>query len=1049
MLLGKMRGKSGQREPGKCGGPQRVSLLALFGCAGNLFRPEPAEKKRVFLFRSFLLAPFRCSRNIFRPEPAEKKRAFVTCISLLAPFLWANNILRIRISAKKSGFFNILHGTYFFLALFCGVTTVSAQRSYKPSSVLASGAWYKIAISQPGVYRMDLAFLNSLGMSTGNLASSSLRLFGNGGAMLAEANNGEWKDDLQENAIMVVDGGDGILNGSDYVLFYANGPDQWIRDSANQRFIHQKNLYSDQSFYFLSAGGTGLRIPLVNNPSSPNVSVNSFSGRFFHELDTMNFLASGKEWYGEEFSSAPGRVLTRNFSVNIPNIVTGSSAVLQSRLMARSVGAGSSFAVRINNNPAGQANIAPVGNGQFDFFGRETTQLSPAILSQPAITIGYTYNPGSFNAQGWLNWFELFYRQQLSLNGINQLGFRDWASVGNNTGEFIIANAGSTTQVWEVTDPLRPVQWQGNLAGNEFRFVNDCSRLREYIAFNATNFLTPVSAGKVNNQDLHNTSAADHIIVTHPSLLSQAQRLANFHQQRNGLRVKLVTTDQVFNEFGGGAADPVAIRDFLKMYYDRYGTDAANKPRYLLLFGDASYDYKNRLDNNTNFVPSYQNNVSLDILSTYTSDDFFGFLDDNEDINSGNVINYLDIGIGRVPAKNIEEAKNFADKAEAYFNPQSFGPWRNNLTFIADDEDQNLHLQDAEFITNTAVQADTSIDIEKIYLDAYRQESGSDGSRYPQANQASNNQVFNGTLMWNFTGHGGPRRLAEETIVDQDIVNAWNNPNRLPLFITATCDFAPYDNPLQASLGENILLRPKTGAIALMTTTRIVFAFSNRIMNNNYMQFALQRDANGNYRSLGDAVKDAKNYTYQTSPDINNNRKFTLLGDPAMTLAFPLLNVVPVRINEIPVSQTDTLSATEKITIEGEVRDTQNNLLSSFNGNVFPTVFDKLQQVSTLANDPGSQVTSFPARTNIIFKGKVTAANGRFSFTFKVPKDINYQFGNGKISLYAENGNQDGKGSFTGFLVGGAAASADNDKIGPEIKTYLNDEKFVNGGVSN
>ncbi len=244
-----------------------------------------------------------------------------------------------------------------------------------------------------------------------------------------------------------------------------------------------------------------------------------------------------------------------------------------------------------------------------------------------------------------------------------------------------------------------------------------------------------------------------------------------------------------------------------------------------------------------------------------------------------------------MPAKNIEEAKNFVDKVEAYFSPQSFGPWRNNLTFIADDEDQNLHLQDAEIITTTATTVAPVFNKQKIYLDAFRQESGSGGSSYPQANQAINNQVFNGTLIWNFTGHGGPRRLAEETILDQDIVNSWNNPNRLPLFITATCDFAPYDNPLINSIGENILLRPKTGAIALMTTTRVVFAFSNRIMNNNYLQFALQPDANGRYRSLGDAVKDAKNYTYQTSADITNNRKFTLLGDPALTIAFPVLKV--------------------------------------------------------------------------------------------------------------------------------------------------------------
>lgn len=465
--------------------------------------------------------------------------------------------------------------------------------------------------------------------------------------------------------------------------------------------------------------------------------------------------------------------------------------------------------------------------------------------------------------------------------------------------------------------------------------------------------------------------------------------------------------------------------------------------------GDASYDYRDRLADNTNFVPAYENNISLDVLNTYASDDFFGFLENNEDINSGIVINTLDIGIGRVPAKNHTEAKNFVDKVEAYSSTQSFGPWRNNLLFIADDEDQNLHLQDAETVSAAASSAAPVFNQQKIYLDAFRQESGSGGSRYPQVNQAISNEVFNGVLIWNFNGHGGPARLTDETILDQDMVNTWSNANRLPLFITATCDFAPYDNPRINSLGENILLRPNTGAIALMTTTRVVFAFSNRIMNDNYLRFALQPDANGKYRSLGDAVKDAKNFTYQSSADITNNRKFTLLGDPAMTLAFPLIQARPLRINGIPVSQTDTMQATEKITIDGEVTDLQGNSLTDFNGTVYPTVFDKPRQVTTLGNDPGSQPVGFSVQTNQLFSGKATVTNGRFTFSFTVPKDINYQYGNGKISLYAENGTKDGTGFFAGFLVGGSASANNNDREGPVIKPYLNDERFVNGGLTN
>lgn len=932
--------------------------------------------------------------------------------------------------------------------LFLSFFAVS-QRTYGPGSVLESGNWYKLSVRNQGVYKIDIPFLNGLGINTNNLASTSIRLYGNGGGMLPEANTGLWQDDLHENAIMVMDGGDGIINGSDYILFYAKGPDDWVKDSVNQRFSHRKNIYSDKSYYFLTLKDNGKRITTNPVVPVPNIIINSFSDRYFHETDTVNFLRSGKEWYGEEFSSLPGRTLSRNFSISIPNFQAGNPIIFKTNCVARTVGVSGRFDININAQPSVQLIINPVQGGQYDLFAQQATAISSTNVTTGNININFSYVPGSFNSQGWLNWFEIFARRNISLNGIDQLLFRDWLSVGNINGEFIVTNATEGTQVWEITDPLNPVKMQGAFINNEFRFVNNCSPLREYVAFNPVNFLTPVSVGKISNQNLHNSTPFDFLIVTHPSLFQQAERLAQIHRQQNGLRTLVVTSDQVFNEFASGSPDPVAIRDFVKMYWDRYGANTAEKPKYLLLLGDASFDYKDRIKNNTSLIPAYESSLSLDPLSTYTSDDFFGFLDDNEDINSGAVINLLDIGIGRVPAQNIEQAKNFVDKVEVYFSSKSFGAWRNNLTFVADDEDNNLHFQDAEIITATATSTTPLFNQQKIYLDAFQQETGPGGSRYPQANQASDNQIYNGSLIWNYNGHGGSSRLAEENIIDQSIVNNWNNSLKLPLFITATCDFAPYDNPDINSIGENILLRSKTGGIAMMTTTRPVFAFSNRIINNNYILFALQPDINGKYRSLGDAVKDAKNYTYQTFSDIANNRKFTLLGDPALTLGFPEFKIRVIKVNGIPASTADTLSATEKIVIEGEVTDVQGNVLTGFNGHIHPSVFDKPQITHTLANDPGSQVAAFQTQTNVLFRGKSSVENGRFEFTFKVPKDINYNYGNGKLSLYAEDGAKDANGFFTNFIVGGAGNNAGTDNAGPQIKLFLNDEKFVNGGITN
>jgi hypothetical protein len=660
-----------------------------------------------------------------------------------------------------------------------------------------------------------------------------------------------------------------------------------------------------------------------------------------------------------------------------------------------------------------------------------------------------SFVPGSFNAQGWLDWFEFNGRAQLAKVNGAQLLFRDWLSVGpGNIASFTIANNVAGMSVWDITEPLQPQIINGIVNGNNFIFTADAQRLHEYVAFTVADAFIPKAIGKIAAQDLHNTTPADYLIISYPAFIQQAQRLADFHKQHDAYTYNVVSTDQVYNEFSSGNTDPVAVRDFVKMYFDKYGTDPAKKPKYLLLFGDASYDYKDRLKNNTNYVPAWETSLSLDPLSTYASDDFFGFLGDQEDINSGLVSNDLDIGIGRVPAKNMDEAKNFVDKLISYYAPTSFGPWRNNLSFIADDEDQDLHLQDAEIISNTATQTAPLFNTRKIYLDAFHQESGAGGSQYPEANLAIDNQVYNGTLILNYNGHGGANRLAEETILDQSIVNKWNNPGKLPLMITATCDFAPYDNPALNSLGENLLIRPKTGAIALMTTTRVVFASSNRIMNDNYIRYAMQRDANGRYRTLGDAMKDAKNFTYQTSPDISNNRKFTLLGDPATTIGFPSMNVSITRVNGLPSNQADTLSATEKIVMEGRINDLQGNLLNSFNGFVYPVLFDKPATIQTLGNDASSPVTTFSAQSNVLFRGKASVTGGLFHFEFRMPKDINYQYGKGRLSLYANTDLSDANGLFNEFLIGGIFSGAGNDTEGPKINAWLNDEKFVNGGIT-
>ncbi|RYY89886.1 MAG: type IX secretion system sortase PorU [Chitinophagaceae bacterium] len=924
---------------------------------------------------------------------------------------------------------------------------LKAQRTWKPHSVLASGSWYRIAVSADGVYKLDAAFLGSLGLG-GTVPSAQLRVFGATAGMVPESNVDLRVDDLEEIALAVVDGGDGTLSGSDYALFFGQGPHTWKKDSVNRAFVHQKNLYSEQTYYFITVGGNGKRIATLPPNSGGAQQVTSFNERIFYEKDSVNFLNSGKDWWGEEFSSLPGRSLSRSFALDAPDALSGSQVQLSTRVAARSIGSGSSFALSLNGQPALQVPVLAVTGIFNDLFAQQRSATGFTFFSGNGMNIGYTYVPAAPNAQGWLDWLEVQYRRALTLPAGRQLLFRDWNSVAGGDAHFRLVGAGTSTQVWEVTDPFNARLLSSTVSGSTLTFGANTDRLREYVAF-TNDFLSPVAAGSIPNQDLHAATAADLLIVTHPGFLQQAAQIADFHRQHDNLRVAVATTDQVYREFAGGSPDPGAIRDFAKMYYDRFRGSWGASGKYLLLLGRGSFDYKDRVRNNTNFVPVYESPISLDPLSTYASDDFFGFLDDNEDINSGLLLNTLDIGIGRIPARTAAEAQNFVDKLLAYHSPASFGPWRNNATFVADDQDFNLHLEDAEIMAATTAAQDPFLNETKIYLDAYRKEGGTAGGTYPQANAAINNNILNGTLIWNYSGHGGYARLAEETIVDQSIVNNWSNAGRLPLFVTATCDFAPYDLPGVNSLGEDLLLRPRTGAIALMTTNRVVFAFSNRLLNNNYLQVALQPDANGRYKTLGEAVQASKNLTYATSGDLTNNRKFALIGDPAMTIGFPRNRVRPLLVNGHPIAVADTLSATEFAEIDGEVTDGAGARLNDFNGSVSLTLYDKPQTVRTLGNDPSSNPVPFQAQTASLFRGKVTATAGRFQFRFRLPRDINFQYGAGRMSFYAQDSSRDATGVSSNVLIGGLAPGAITDNEGPQIRAWLNDERFVNGSITN
>ena len=523
------------------------------------------------------------------------------------------------------------------------------------------------------------------------------------------------------------------------------------------------------------------------------------------------------------------------------------------------------------------------------------------------------------------------------------------------------------------------------------------------------------------------------VIVSHPDFFSAANRLADFHLEKDNMNSIVVTPQQIYNEFSSGMQDVSAIRDFLKHQYNKENSAL----KYLLLFGDGSYDPKNRVENNTNFIVTYQSANSTHPTQTYVTDDYFGLLDDDEGLFINDLV---DIGIGRFPVATLKEANVLVDKVERYYEKSSFGSWRNDVAFIADDgdaNDGNTHMWQADSLANHLADNYDEINIQKIYLDNYYQESTPGGPRSSATQSAINNKVDKGALLINYTGHGGPLGLTQERILEVDQINKWSNIDNLPLFMTATCKFSYFDNPEEKSAGEYVLLNENGGAIALLSTTRLVFVGPNYNLNTKFIQNIFKKQ-DGEFPRLGDLFKTTK----VLSGTSVNNRNFTLLGDPALRLAYPQYDVRTTIVS-------DTLKALSEVTIEGEIEE-GGFFISDFNGTIYPTVYDKELIKTTLGQE---SCTPMPYRdqNNILYKGAATVKDGKFSFSFIVPKDIAYNYGAGKISYYAVSDDEnpvDASGSEKEFVIGGSADNVVYDYDEAELSLFINTRTFKDGGIT-
>lgn len=916
------------------------------------------------------------------------------------------------------------------LFVFGLLTSAWADSSrYASESVLNSGKWVKIQVAEDGIYKLTAADLKKMGFS--NL--DKVAVYGYGGWPLDEDFSTTYIDDVPEVA---------VWRGADYLLFYGKGPRKWEYSSSDKSFIHTNNPYSNYGYYFVTEKETtGRTMEKAASAAGATLQVTTFDDYVLHEEELVSVNSSGRELYGESFTST----LSRDFTISVPGITNDEGKATLS-FISRGNG---TITMNVDGNALISGSVS-VPSDEYE-VARELYRERAWMADKGEtvkVNIGYS-TTGHKNVH--LNYFRLQMKRQLKVYD-NYTFFRSLSARGNAS-RFVIQGADASTLVFDVTDGVNPQQMETSLNGTELSFsIPASASLREFVVVKPSQIKAPVTVGEVANQNLHALPQQDMIIIAQPNFTTQAERLAEAHRTKDNLTVWVVTPESIYNEFSSGTPDATAYRRFMKMFYDRK-TSEADAPKYLLLFGDGSFDNRKLTSawksvDMSNMLLTYQTENSLSSQS-YVIDDYFGFLDDAD--NKKSLQNKkLCLGIGRFPIRTVEQATQMVDKVISYMENKNTGSWKNNLCFMADDGSNTdgfmtEHMEFADQLAGYVESEHPEFLVNKLYYDAYKKDMTA--GTYPDVRSGLQKLLKDGLLLFNYTGHGGTTALSDEKVLTQTDINQFTYTH-LPVWVTATCDFTRFDD-LNTSAGEDVFLNKSSGGIALFTTVRVAYSRPNFPINDNVIRNLFERN-NGRRRTLGEVMQATKN-TLSSVYKLG----FCLIGDPAVKMAYPEFGMKVTTVNGQSVDGNSiSFKALEKITVEGEVLDVSGQLVTDFTGIVNPTVKDSKVTVTCLKNSnkddsPAFTFTDYP---NTIFIGNDSVRNGKFSFTFTVPKDISYSNLQGKMNLYAvdtESGNE-AQGNFDNFIVGGTSDTAETDTIGPEIRAlYLNDTTFVDGGQVN
>ena len=967
-------------------------------------------------------------------------------------------------------------------------------------SVLADGQFFKLAISETGIYRIDRTFLELLpGLDTavGSIDPDQVRIFGNGGAPVAALNSAPRIADLAENQVFVQGGGDGSFDAADAVWFYAQGPSGWqskeLTDSRGRpildpngepihEWIHYVHPFDSTNYYFLSIGGAASNTYLQEDypDATDTVLLTEINGRYFVDLDEYMWGRegghSGHTWVSALIPGpGPGRVVFEN--LQLPGL-TGGTLHYQIRTAIQSNPA-AVLHYRGANSTLHSVNYgSSSGLSTFPIARSGVAEFTQTVTAGQQISLTADLDDQTGGPLAALDWVRIFYPKTLQADQQFLSFHTPLAEAGTFT--FVLRGYTSPPIVLDVTQP-GDYRWLGlsSRGGEYWVQVTAASEdePRELIVFTPDQVRTLEAAAacgsacRVTPQNLHGIQTwPDFVIITPNQFFEQSNALAD-RRRAEGLMVEVVDVQQIYNEFSGGLQDVRGIRDYLKFLYDR-SPDEERLLRYVLLFGDGHFDYRN-LDASATFpnhIPPFETEESWNPEESYTSDDYYGLLDDNEGLwpyiqkdfkpPNDHLNERVDVGIGRFTVHTEEEAQLMIDKIVHYESPNTYGQWRNRYLFLADDgptgisgrqNDKDLHTQNTDVVAVAVAKLAPDVNQRKVYALSYTREFLNTW-RIPKARQDLLSTIDEGVLVVNYSGHGAERALAQENLFTVEDSRTLQNYDRLPVFITATCSFGRWDLGNEQTGAEELLLNRNGGAIALLTTVRLVYTSGTETTLNVGLNVALNkelftREPDQLLPRLGDALRRTKNRRVGYE---GNNRKFNLLGDPTLRLGLPANRAVVTQINDTQVSTaTGQMRALERIELRGEIQRLDGSLDTSFDGSASLTVFDALRRVPI----PPEMLREMPqpyyeVREDLIWRGKTRVTDGRFVARFVVPKDISYANQSGKVALYAQSATEHVNGYSERFIVGGTSDDATDDVDGPQIELYLGDETFTSGGLA-